>query len=77
LVKALGLGRSTIIHSEGDHRWDKGGGTYLLPNLRRHDACGCTFINNTSMDVVFVDGHGIWKETKRESGRVQLDHYQR
>jgi hypothetical protein len=76
LVKALGLGRSTIIHSEGDCRWDKGRGAYLLPNLRRHDACGCTFINNTMVDVVLVDGHWDLERNRRgKAERLWLDHY--
>jgi hypothetical protein len=48
-------GWSSIISSQSDGRWYELGGAKFLPYGFGHDACGCTFINDATMNCDVPD----------------------
>jgi hypothetical protein len=55
LTKPCGRGCSTVVSSKGDGRGYYIGGSNFLPYMFRHDACGCTFIDDTLINCGFPD----------------------
>jgi hypothetical protein len=48
-------GWSSIISSQSDGGWYELGGAKFLPYSFGHDACGCTFINDATMNCDVLD----------------------